>query len=101
MMRGNFSSIRGILVVLVEAERLVGADESDDERSFNPRDPRANYSLYPLKYLLYCEDCQQIRCSRCVNAKLDGLTVIGSVGNDVKLHFITQELGFDHGFNYK
>lgn len=38
----------------------------DEERTFDPRAPRSNYSLYPLEYLLYCEDCQQIRCPRCV-----------------------------------
>jgi NADPH-dependent curcumin reductase CurA len=31
----------------------------------------------------------------------EGLTVIGSVGNDKKLEFITKELGFTSGFNYK
>ncbi|CZT25493.1 probable reductase RED1 [Ramularia collo-cygni] len=34
-------------------------------------------------------------------AKHEGLTVIGSVGDDKKLDFITKELGFDAGFNYK
>lgn len=34
-------------------------------------------------------------------AKREGLTVIGSVGSDEKLDFITRELGFDAGFNYK
>ncbi|KAI5456468.1 hypothetical protein BGZ63DRAFT_95173 [Mariannaea sp. PMI_226] len=34
-------------------------------------------------------------------AKREGLTVIGSVGSDEKLEFITKELGFDAGFNYK
>ncbi|KAK2009662.1 zinc-binding dehydrogenase [Colletotrichum eremochloae] len=34
-------------------------------------------------------------------AKAEGLTVIGSVGSDEKLDFITKELGFDAGFNYK
>jgi NADPH-dependent curcumin reductase CurA len=34
-------------------------------------------------------------------AKHEGLTVIGSVGDDKKLSFITSELGFDAGFNYK
>jgi len=43
------------------------ATEADeDERTFDPRGPRANYSLYPLAHLLYCEDCHQIRCPRCV-----------------------------------
>lgn len=34
-------------------------------------------------------------------AKQEGLTVIGSVGSDEKLEFITKELGFDAGTNYK
>lgn len=34
-------------------------------------------------------------------AKHEGLTVIGSVGDDKKLDFIIKELGFDSGFNYK
>jgi NADPH-dependent curcumin reductase CurA len=34
-------------------------------------------------------------------AKMEGLTVIGSVGSDEKLNFIRNELGFDAGFNYK
>lgn len=42
------------------------ADSDDYERAFDPRAPRANYSLYPLDYLLYCEDCHQIRCPRCI-----------------------------------
>ncbi|KAJ4298811.1 hypothetical protein N0V88_003849 [Collariella sp. IMI 366227] len=33
-------------------------------------------------------------------AKREGLRVIGSVGSDEKLEFITEELGFDAGFNY-
>ncbi|KAF2016014.1 NAD(P)-binding protein [Aaosphaeria arxii CBS 175.79] len=34
-------------------------------------------------------------------AKMEGLTVIGSVGSDEKLDLIVNELGFDAGFNYK
>lgn len=34
-------------------------------------------------------------------AKHEGLRVIGSVGSDEKLEFLTKELGFDGGFNYK
>lgn len=34
-------------------------------------------------------------------AKHEGLKVIGSVGSDEKLNYITKELGFDGGFNYK
>jgi len=41
-------------------------DDDDEERTFDPRAARANFSLYTLDYLLYCEDCHQIRCPRCV-----------------------------------
>jgi NADPH-dependent curcumin reductase CurA len=34
-------------------------------------------------------------------AKHEGLNVIGSVGSDEKLEYITKELNFDGGFNYK
>ena len=34
-------------------------------------------------------------------AKHEGLTVIGSVGSDEKLDFITKDLGFEAGWNYK
>jgi NADPH-dependent curcumin reductase CurA len=34
-------------------------------------------------------------------AKHEGLTVIGSVGDDKKLEFIKNDLKFDEGFNYK
>ncbi|XDG02754.1 hypothetical protein ABKA04_002369 [Annulohypoxylon sp. FPYF3050] len=34
-------------------------------------------------------------------AKKEGLRVIGSVGSDEKLQYITNDLGFDGGFNYK
>ncbi|OBR14444.1 Dynactin p62 family protein [Colletotrichum higginsianum IMI 349063] len=42
----------------------------DDERTFDPRAPRANFSLFPLEHLMYCEDCHQIRCPRCVNEEI-------------------------------
>jgi hypothetical protein len=42
------------------------SDEDEDDNDFDPRAPRSNYSLHPLEHLLYCEDCQQIRCPRCV-----------------------------------
>src|SRR5262249_26368064 len=45
-------------------------EDDDDNRTFDPRAPRANYSLYPLDYLLYCEDCHQIRCPRCVSEEI-------------------------------
>lgn len=47
-----------------------GNPDYNEERTFDPRAPRSNYSLYPLEYLLYCEDCQQIRCPRCVTEEM-------------------------------
>ncbi len=38
----------------------------DEEETLDPKNPRSNYALYPLEHLLYCEDCLQIRCPRCV-----------------------------------
>ncbi|KAL2161779.1 hypothetical protein VTH06DRAFT_7563 [Thermothelomyces fergusii] len=46
------------------------ADAEEDDRTFDPRAPRSNYGLYPLEYLLYCEDCHQIRCPRCVSEEI-------------------------------
>jgi dynactin-4 len=46
------------------------AEADDDDRTFDPRAPRSNYSLYPLEYLMYCEDCHQIRCPRCVSEEI-------------------------------
>lgn len=40
--------------------------DDDDEQPFDPQAPRAPYTLYPPAHLLYCEDCGQIRCPRCV-----------------------------------
>jgi dynactin-4 len=41
-------------------------DGDGDERTFDPRNPRADFALHPLEQLLYCDDCQQMRCPRCV-----------------------------------
>lgn len=43
-----------------------GEDTAEEEADFDPRSPRANYSLYPIENLLYCEICTQIRCQRCI-----------------------------------
>ncbi|KAK3985228.1 dynactin subunit 4 [Cladorrhinum sp. PSN332] len=51
---------------LADAHSPTDTEAEEDERTFDPRAPRSNYSLYPLEYLLYCEDCHQIRCPRCV-----------------------------------
>ncbi|KAF1935645.1 hypothetical protein EJ02DRAFT_428249 [Clathrospora elynae] len=46
------------------SQMLAAADEEDS--TFDPQSSRSNYALYPLEHLLYCEDCQQIRCPRCI-----------------------------------
>ena len=38
----------------------------EQENSFDPQAPRASFSLYPLEHLLWCEECHDIRCPRCV-----------------------------------
>ncbi|KAL4945014.1 hypothetical protein BDV06DRAFT_209766 [Aspergillus oleicola] len=45
-------------------------DEEEDEQTFDPRAPRSNFSLYPPEQLLYCEDCHQIKCSRCITEEI-------------------------------
>ena len=42
-----------------------GEGDEEQEPTFDPRSRRANFSLYPMEHLLYCEDCQQIRCPKC------------------------------------
>ncbi|KAK4041345.1 dynactin subunit 4 [Parachaetomium inaequale] len=49
-----------------DANSPTGTEPDEDDRTFDPRAPRSSYSLYPLEHLLYCEDCHQIRCPRCV-----------------------------------
>ncbi|KAL8852088.1 MAG: hypothetical protein Q9221_003018 [Calogaya cf. arnoldii] len=51
--------------VPVKKESELETNDEEQERTFDPRSLRTSYSLYPLDHLMYCEDCQQIRCSRC------------------------------------
>lgn len=54
------------------AEASVDSDSDGEdghghgEEDFDPKGARANYSLYPLDHLFYCEICAQIRCQRCL-----------------------------------
>ena len=41
-------------------------DRSDGKLRGNADAKLFRFLLYPLEYLLYCEECQQIRCPRCV-----------------------------------
>ncbi|KAF2845890.1 dynactin-like protein Arp1 p62 subunit RO2 [Plenodomus tracheiphilus IPT5] len=54
-----------VVTAAKRASQLLAVAE-EDERTFDPQGLRSNYALYPLEHLLYCEDCQQIRCPRCV-----------------------------------
>lgn len=42
----------------------------DSEDSFDPRHPRAAFSLFPPEHLLYCEECHDIKCPRCVSEEI-------------------------------
>ena len=56
-----------------EGKRDAAADleeVEEEERTFDPRSPRSNYSLYPPEQLLYCEDCHQIKCPRCITEEI-------------------------------
>lgn len=52
--------------ILPQAE----GDEDEEEKTFDPRSPRSNFSLYPPEQLLYCEDCHQIKCPRCITEEI-------------------------------
>ncbi|QKX56717.1 uncharacterized protein TRUGW13939_03823 [Talaromyces rugulosus] len=45
-------------------------EEDEIEQTFNPKSARANFSLYPPEQLLYCEDCHQIKCPRCITEEI-------------------------------
>lgn len=45
-------------------------DDEDEEQTFDPRSPRSNFSLYPPEQLLYCEECHQIKCPRCITEEI-------------------------------
>lgn len=51
---------------------LPASDDEDDEeeKTFDPRSPRSNFSLFPIEQLLYCEDCHQIKCPRCITEEI-------------------------------
>lgn len=45
-------------------------EDDEDEQTFDPRSPRSDFSLYPPEQLLYCEECHQIKCSRCITEEI-------------------------------
>src|SRR5271163_4070548 len=48
----------------------LGGDLDEDEKTFDPRNPRSNFSLFPPEHLLYCEECHDIKCPRCVTEEI-------------------------------
>ncbi|ETI28662.1 hypothetical protein G647_01113 [Cladophialophora carrionii CBS 160.54] len=43
----------------------------DGEDTFDPRNPRSAFSLFPPEHLLYCEECHEIKCPRCVTEEIN------------------------------
>ncbi|OAL29207.1 hypothetical protein AYO20_09260 [Fonsecaea nubica] len=43
----------------------------DGEETFDPRHPRSAFSLFPPEHLLYCEECHEIKCPRCVTEEIN------------------------------
>lgn len=41
-----------------------------EEQPFNPHSPRAAYALYPLDHLLYCDECDTLKCARCYTEEI-------------------------------
>lgn len=49
----------------IQVKAVAEDQEEDGDGNFNPHNPRANYSLYPLDQLLFCDECNHTRCSKC------------------------------------
>lgn len=45
-------------------------ENEEEEKTFDPRHPRSNFSLFPPEHLLYCEECHDIKCPRCVTEEI-------------------------------
>jgi dynactin 4 len=45
-------------------------DSEEKWRVFDPSLPRAEYSLHTLGYLYFCQECQAVRCPRCVQEEI-------------------------------
>ncbi|RMZ77520.1 hypothetical protein DV737_g4346, partial [Chaetothyriales sp. CBS 132003] len=54
------------------ASRDVELDQELDqeEKAFDPRHPRSAFSLFPPEHLLYCEECHDLKCPRCVKEEI-------------------------------
>ena len=55
-----------------QSSRDVELDEEleEEEKTFDPRHPRSAFSLFPPEHLLYCEECHDIKCPRCVTEEI-------------------------------
>jgi len=61
----DLTSTAPSIITSKRASILPAASEIAEDSTFNPHDPRANYSLYPLDHLLFCNECDEIRCAKC------------------------------------
>ena len=54
------------------SSRDVELDEEleQEEKKFDPKHPRSAFSLFPPEHLLYCEECHDIKCPRCVTEEI-------------------------------
>ena len=54
------------------ASREVDVDEEveENEKTFDPRHPRSAFLLFPSEHLLYCEECHDIKCPRCITEEI-------------------------------
>ncbi|KAK0259123.1 hypothetical protein LTS09_005947 [Friedmanniomyces endolithicus] len=55
--------------ISVKRASVIPTDTPEDS-TFDPHDPRANYSLSPLDRLLFCDECEEIRCQRCYGEEI-------------------------------
>ncbi|KAI9682959.1 MAG: hypothetical protein M1829_006395 [Trizodia sp. TS-e1964] len=49
-----------------KASPFAAQDNNGEDKTFDPKAPRSNYSLYSSDQLLYCSECSSIRCPRCL-----------------------------------
>ena len=63
---------RRILTSSKRTSRDIDIDQAlqEDEVSFDPKSPRSAFSLFPIEHLYYCEDCQDLKCPRCVTEEI-------------------------------
>ena len=55
---------------LSQKDSAAQEEQEEEEKPFNPHHPRSNYSLFPPEYLLYCEECHELKCPRCVTEEI-------------------------------